>query len=301
MSGGGALGLGRSTSRQSSESQSSGYGYSGSSSSDISQSISDAVSGGSSQSTQNIAFEDLYRQLYGGATGAAGSALARAPELSSTARQLFTGGGQFLESLQVNPATDYLNERLTGENPLLQEQIDLLREDTGRLFREEFNPAITSTAVAGGALGGGRQGVAQGMAIDSVTREFTRGAAQLRSNDIAARDAAAATALNGTLQAANTGLGSLPMLMDLASSEATTELGILSNLAAIMGGPTTLTQSGSTDFSRSNSRALSEAFARSMGENWNSSSSRSSGRSDAWNFSASGYGGMGGGGFSGGG
>jgi hypothetical protein len=293
MSGGGSLGLGKSESSQSSNSISAAYGYQGSESSDIARAISEATSGGTSTSGQSVFQGDLYAKLFGGATGAADSALARTPELMTQAKALFTGGTEFMDLLGGGEAMEYLNSRVTGENPLLQENIDALREDTGRLFREEFNPAITSSAVAGGSLGGGRQGVAQGMAMDSAAREFTRGATALRTGDMAARDSAAATALQGTLQGASTGLGSLPMLMDMATTSAAPELGIYSNLAAILGGPTTLTASNSEDFSRSNSQSLSDAFARSFGENQSSSQSSSRGRSNAWNLSMSGYGGMG--------
>ncbi len=44
-------------------------------------------------------------------------------------------------------------------------------------------PGITSEAVAGGALGGGRQGVAQGKAVESVGREFRRGSLEIRNAD----------------------------------------------------------------------------------------------------------------------
>lgn len=282
-----SLGVNRSSSRQSSSSSSQSSGSSQSMSQDLSQSMSDSMSGGTSSTTQDIAFRELFAQLYGGASGAAGTALARAPELMETARSLFTGGTEFMDTLTNNPAMDYFGERLSGENPHLQEQIDALQEDTGRLFREELNPAIVSEAVAGGSLGGGRHGVAQGLAMESAAREFTRGATALRSADMTARDSAAATALQGSLSAANTGLGSLPMLMDLATNTTAPELGIYSNLASILGGPTVLSQSESEDFSTSTARSLSEAFARAFSSQQSTSKGESSGRSSGWGFSAS--------------
>jgi hypothetical protein len=292
MSGGASLGMGRSKSASNTSSDSSSYGYSGSNSSDISRSIQEAVSGGSSSSTQSVFADDIFQQLYGGAMGAAGRASIQAPELAGAAQQLFTGGSQFLAGLGGDAGSDYLAQRLTGENPVLQEQIDSLREDTGRLFTEEFNPAITSRAVAGGTLGGGRQGVAQGMAMDSLAREYTRGVTALRANDVNARDNAAATIASNSLAAANTGLGALPGLLDLKERGANSELGIFSSLANILGGPTVLGQSESSDFSRSTAQSIAEAFSRSFGEQTSKSHSEGWSRARAWDFNTAVSGGI---------
>ena len=261
MSGGGALGLGKS------KSDSSSYGYSTSESGQTSRSTS----------TQDIAFEDLFSKLYGGATGAASGAIAQAPELAKAAKQLFTGGTQFLQGLGQDAGTNYLTSRISGENPLLEEQISQLQEDTGRLFTENLNPAITSRAVAGGTLGGGRQGVAQGLAAEAAAREFTRGATALRSADMQMRDQAAAQVAGNSLQAASTGLGALPTLLDTAERGQNAELGVYSSLSSILGGPTVLTQS----------QSVADAFSKSFGEESGTSKSR------AWNFAMSGYGGVG--------
>lgn len=259
MSGGFSLGGGKS------KSDSASYGFN--------ESAAGSSSASFGTSTQDIAFREIFQSLYGGASGAAGTALAGAPELTSTARQLFTGGTQFLQGLGDDQGTNYLTNRLSGESPVLQEQIDRLREDTGRLFKEELNPAITSRAVAGGTLGGGRQGVAQGLAADSAARVFTQGATTLRANDINARDAAAATIAGNSLQAASTGLGSLAPLLDIAERGNNASLSIFSGLSNILGGPTTLTQS--------RTESIADSFARSFGEQ----SATSRGR--AWNFNTS--------------
>lgn len=269
MSGGGALGLGKSKQ----DSSSSGF----------STSESGQVSGGSSVglSTQDIAFEDLFAQLYGGATGAATKTIAQAPELAQAARSLFTGGTKFLQTMGQDAGSNYLTERISGTNPELEKQIALLKEDTGRLFSEQLNPAITSRAVAGGTLGGGRQGVAQGLATEAAANQFVRGATALRSEDLARRDAAAGQIAANSLTAASTGLGALPTLLDITERGQNAELGVYSSLASILGGPTTLTTSQQV------SNQFSNAFSRSYGEE----SSTSRGR--AWNFAMSGYGGVG--------
>lgn len=269
MSGGGALGLGKS------KQDSSSYGFSESESGQTSQSESLGFS------TQDIAFEDLFSQLYGNASGAASRTVAQAPELANAARQLFSGGTRFLEGLGTDAGTNHLTSRITGENPLLQENIAGLEEDVGRLFSERLNPAITSRAVAGGTLGGGRQGVAQGLATETAAREFTRGALALRTSDMQMRDQAAAQVAANSLSAASTGLGALPSLLDLTERGQNAELGVYSSLSSILGGPTVMTEAGQQ------SRSVADAFSRSFGEE------RSTSKGRAWNFSMSGYGGVG--------
>lgn len=259
----GSLGGGRSRSSQSSQSDS--YGYSTSEQS--------ATSG--SRSRENIAFQGMYADLYGNASAAANRAATGSAELNDAARSLFTGGNQFLQSLGADQGSAYLGDRLSANNPVLEQQISQLQEDTGRLFREELNPAITSRAVAGGTLGGGRQGVAQGLAAESAARTFTQGATALRSADIASRDAVAGTIASNTLNAASTGLGALPSLLDVLQRGTQSELGVYSQLSSILGGPTTLTSSDS----------FSESLARAISEQTSTGSSR--GNSRSWNFDTS--------------
>lgn len=247
----GSLGGGRSKSSQ----QSSSYGYSGSQQ--------------ASTSTQDVFQGDIFAQLYGNASTAAGGAAANAGQLRTAAQQLFTGGNQFLEQLGGDAGSAYLQDRLSANNPVLEEQISQLQQDTGRLFREELNPAITSRSVAGGTFGGGRQGVAQGLAAESAARVFTQGATALRAGDIASRDAVAQSIATNSLNAASTGLGALPSLLDVLERGNNAELGVYGGLSQILGGPTTLT--------------TAQSLAKSFGEQ----TSQSSGKSRAWNFDTS--------------
>lgn len=222
------------------------------------------------RSGQTIAFNPFFENLYGQASNAAGKAI-DSNVLGTAARQLFTGGSKFLAGLNEDAGSEYLEGRLSGDNPVLEQQIDRLREDTGRLFREEFNPAITSETVAGGTYGGSRQGVAQGLAMKEAGELFTRGAIDLRGRDIGARDSAAQSIAQNTLQAANTGLGSLPMLLSLLDQGQNSELGILQRLSSIMGGPQTLSES--------------ESYSESLGRSYGEQSSR--GKSSSFNFNTS--------------
>lgn len=263
----GSLGGGKSKSTQ--QSESSGF--------QVSQDQSMSASQSQSTSNQDIAFRDLYAGLYGNATDAASGAAANAGVLGDAAKQLFTGGSQFLQSLGADSGSNYLQSRLSSDNPVLQEQISQLQTDTGRLFREELNPAITSRNVAGGTYGGGRQGVAQGLAAESAAKVFTQGATALRAGDVASRDAVAQSIATNSLNSASTGLGALPSLLGLLESGNNAELGVYSNLASILGGPTTLTQQ------QSGSSSLAESLAKAYGEQ----SSSSTGSSKSWNFDTS--------------
>lgn len=294
----GSLGLGYSTAKNASQSTSSGssYGYSSAESGDVSNSQSNSVSGGQSGSNQAIAFEDLYKQLYGGATGAANNVAMMAPQLQSAAQQLFTGGTQFLQNLSGNAGTDYQTQRLNSNAPV-EDIIASMKTDASDLFSNNLNPAITASAVAGGNLGGGRQGVAQGVAQAQVANDFTRNAANLRYQDVQSKDQIAANISGNSIAAANTGLGSLPGLLDIMERGQNAELAPYSSLAGILGGPTTLTTSAANDFSRSTAQSASDAFSRSFGEQTAEQQAQSTakGKSNAYNYSGSfSYGGMGG-------
>lgn len=245
-----------------------GYGYSGSLSDSQSRGASRSLSQGQSTSRQAIAFEDVFAQLYGGASNVAGRLASEAGGLTDQANLLFSGGLGFLDTLAGGADTEYLASRLTGDNAVLDEQIGALGEDIGRFFREEVNPAITSAGVATGTLGGGRQGVAQGRAAEAAAREFQRGATALRSADVAARDAAAAQLQQGRIAGAGAGLSAIPSLFGVAQGGFGAELAPYQALAGIVGGPTVLTQAQATDFAQSSAEEIAAAISRAFGENF---------------------------------
>lgn len=272
------IGANKATSKSQSTSSSLGlgYGYSGSDSASSSR----GVSGG--QSTQSVAFADMFASMFGNAGGAAARAAGAAPSLTGTANTLFNSGGQFLEQLGGGAGADYLERRLGADNPVLDEQIGALGSDVGRFLREQVNPGITDAGVATGTLGGGRQGVAQGLASRAATEEFARGATALRAGDVAARDAAAGSLMSNRTNAAGAGLGALPGLFGLAQGGNMAELSPYLALAQIMGGPTVLGQS--SQFSSDVSDSLSRAY----GEDFSYDSSQSQSTSNAKNIGISG-------------
>jgi len=283
----GSLGFNDSRQDARSTSTSNSYGYTSGVSADTSRSSSQALSEGVSSSDQTIAFEDLYRQLYGGATQAASSVAMQAPQLQAAAQQLFTGGTQFLQTLGGNAGTNYMEDRLNGNNDAVDAVVESLKTDAASLFTDKLNPAITSRAVANGTLGGGRQGVAQGVAQGEVADSFLRNAANVRMADIAQKDQIAANIANNSVASASTGLGALPGLLDIAERGNNAELASYSSLAQILGGPTTLTSSRANNFSQSTSQAIADAFSRSFGEQTAQSESKSRAKGHAWGFDTS--------------
>lgn len=269
--------FGLSSSRQSSQSTSTDFGIQGAFSESGSQGFAQSTSG--AQSTQGIAFADLFSQLYGGASGAAAQASRNVPIFQGEAAQLFSGGVDFLSQLQGNPATDYLASRVTGPDSAAQAQLGALGQGLGDFFKEQLLPGITGGGVSTGTLGGARQGVNIAQAAKGVAGQFTQGAASILASSQAQRDAAAGTLGAQTIQGAATGLGALPGLLGLSQAGANASLNPYLALSQILGGPTVLTQSqaGSQSSSQDIARALSESFGLSYGTSQSTSKGKSVG------------------------
>lgn len=263
------IGGSSSSSRSSSESQQTSESRAGS------VSGGQAVSGSQSQSGQSIAFEDIFAQLFGNASSAAGGI--DPSVLTGQANQLFSGGTDFLSQLQGGGVGQNFLEEQLGENPLLQENIDALGADLGDFFNNELLTGITSEAVAGGQLGGGRQGVAQGAAVESVARQFAQGSRDLRNADLDRRTAAAGTLEANRANNANIGLASLPGLFGVAQGGQNATLSPFEQLSNILGGVTTTTDSSSTSFG--NSEDFAQSFSDSFSQGTSNSDSTSSSRS----------------------
>ena len=191
------------------------------------------------------------------------------------------------------PGTQFLQDRISQQNPFLNEQITQLGQDIGQEFRESILPGIRRGANQIGALGGGRQGVAEGIAAEGAQRSFAAQAANLRFSDVGLRQAAAAqlqqaslaggqlagAGLGQQLTAAQAGLGSLGGLAGLGLSPFGAAFGPLEQLGALIGGPTVLSQgqsaqqSASQGFGSSLQQALSQSqsqgtsFGQSRGKN----------------------------------
>ena len=257
-----------------SSSQSSGFSQSTDESQSGGFSVGSSVQGSQQTSVDSIAFEDVFAKLFGGASGAAAGL--DPSLLTEQANTLFSGGLGFLEQLGGGAGSAYMEQRLSGENPVLQEQIDLLGEDLGKFYEEQLLPGISAEAVGGGQLGGGRQGVAQGAAAQGVAGEFRRGASALRSADIAQRDQVAGMLESLGIDAAGTGLAAMPGLAGIAELGFGADMLPYMMLAQITGDPTVLNQSQGTSYGSSQDFAAnySQSYGQSTSETQSSSSSK---------------------------
>lgn len=246
-----------------------GIGVGSSRSRSDSSSLEMSQSGSYGASTDSVFSGQLFSQLFGNASAAAAGVNTNG--LTTAANQLFGSGTSFLSELEAQAAgTDasgqYLQGRL-GANPLLEENIQGLQTDLGRFFNEQLLPGISSEAIAGGGLGGSRQGVAQTGAVREVLDQFTRGSTALRTADQAQRDQVAAQLSGQRQAAAGTGLSFLPQQYGLQEAGALAGLSPFAALAQILGDPTVLTdaanasQSSSFATSRSSSSSRSSSFS----------------------------------------
>lgn len=247
------------------ENLASSFGTSGSESS--------SSSFGTSSADQRIAFEDLFKSLYGGSAAAAAGL--DPTNISGAAKQLFSGGLNFLEQLQGGDAgTRALEGRLTDTSGR-DAQLETLRSSLGDFFNEELIPGITAGGVATGTLGGSRDAVEKAQAAKAVAGQFSTGAAQIISGDQAQRDAAAGTLSTLKQQGAQGGLNALNSLLGLVSQGEFAALSPYEALASIFGGPTVLGSSQSTDVASSLAQAFSEQGSQSYGFDFGVGSSSS--------------------------
>lgn len=248
-----------------------------------------ATSRGVSGSTQRVFGEDFLRQLYGGATNAAMRAAELSPNLAGSARALFTGGTQFLEQLQGGAGTEALRESLAGGEELLDERIGGLQEDVGRFLRQEALPGVEARAIGAYGLGGARQGLAEGRAIEGATRQFARGATELRAAEQTRRDQVARDLMAGEQAGAATGLSALPSLFNLAEAEMGAEMAPWERLSQVLGAPTALTESFAEQESESVAESLSRSLGISMEDARNIARSQSTSSGKSFNFGFGGF------------
>jgi len=191
---------------------------------------------------------NLFGQAFGfgdaqGAAGAAGAAAGQnQPALTSALNAA---------SMQTNSGAQ------------IEAQTKALQSGLGAMFRDEINPALKGNAIMAGGFGGGRQGVAQGVAAGKLGEAFTQGL-----GDITAR--ANAQSLN----AANMIPGLAQAIIGNAGASQNAGMGILERLGGILGGPAILAQNesqstgGSINTSSGKSASSGSSKAQSFGFNW---------------------------------
>ena len=193
-------------------------------------------------------------------------------QFSQQAGQGFAGGLDALtQQTQGGTFAQQQLKRIAGGNdPAVQGSIDQLSNDITRNFNQLL-PGIESQAIGGGQLGGGRQGVAQGLLGQSSIDAFQRGATDIRLGDLDRQLGAsgqlgglqlgAAGQLGGLGQQGFLGQGqltqqgqlgagqlnlggqqALPSQFNLGLAPFAAQFGPLQSLADIIGSPTVLSQ-----------------------------------------------------------
>lgn len=240
-----------------SASSSFGIQGSGSQSSELSQ----------SRSGQQIAFEDLFAKLYGGAAGAAAGVDTGA--LTGAANSLFTGGTDFLSSLEsgAQGGVNALEARAT-DTTARDAQLNALQQSLGDLFNQQLLPGITGNEVAHGTLGGSRDAVAKSMAAQAVGRQFVQGAAGIISADQQQKDTAAA-------QLAAFGPAALTLAPGLLGLSSAGALAPYAALKDILGAPTVLSSAESGTQAGSVASSFGQQGSKSYGFDFGSGSSHS--------------------------
>lgn len=239
------------------------FGIGGSSSSSKNSSSSQSTQGSASygtsfgnNSSQSGSFIDptqggFLQNLWAQATSAADPAAAGGAAASSL--------GQILPGLQA--AFGNLGG-MTDPSAMIQQQAGALSEGLGNLFRNEINPTIEGNAIGAGGFGGGRQGVAQGVAAGQLGDSYASGLADITS-----------AANNQALQASTALAGLGNSIFSLGQQGQTAGLDILGQLSGILGGPTVLQNSTATGTTGSQQGSVSagQSTSKSKGKSGSSS------------------------------
>jgi len=207
-----------------------------------SQSLSGGFSGGQSQS-----FVDQQQQPFLQDLRSQGQAFTAQQQAPGSATQQNIGA--------ANQA--FQNFLTPQQNPFLQGQIQQGQQQIAENFTENLLPQIGGAAAAVGQRGGGRQGVAEGVALRDASRQSSDFAQNLLSADF-----------QGQQNRALGALGQANQVNQLAFQP-------LQNLQQIIGGPTVLNQS--QNFARDFAEALSSSFATSNAQGTSSSKQASFG------------------------
>lgn len=245
-----------------------------------------STSSGSSSSSSRIAFEDIFSKMFGGAAGAAAGIDTSA--LSGAANMLFGSGMGFLDNLSSGGAgTGFLESQLANSSGIVDEQIGQLSSDIGKFLTQTVMPGITTGGVSASTLGGSRGEVAQGLAAESALQEFARGSTAIRAGERDRLTGIAQGLSQDQISRTNAAMGFLPSLMGLAETGAMSSLSPFVALSQILGGPTVLTDSESSQLAESLGLDIggSSQTGRAGSQSTSTSSSKSSSASFSLGFS----------------
>ncbi len=165
-------------------------------------------------------FLDFLRNM---AQGQALGAMGQQGALQGVSQGLVGQGMGFLGNLQG-----------IGSPAMQQQQIGQLGANLGQMFQQQVLPGIRRGAIGAGMAGGGRQGVAEGVAAGQLGQAFASGATDIMANAQMQR-----------IAAAQAGIGGLGQIMGVAGAPWTAQYNPLMQFASILGAPTVLSKSES--------------------------------------------------------
>jgi hypothetical protein len=203
-------------------------------------SSSESLSRSYAGSDQGLAFGDMFQsEILSKGFGAYNNANNAASEFRGRIDSLYDQGSSYLGML--------------GGDGYADEQVANLQSDLGRFFKEELLTGISRGATGNNTQGGGRQGIAEGLAAREVATQFQRGSTEIRSADLLRRQ-----------DAAKAGLAALPGLSELAGSEVDSHFAPLEEYAGLFATPqTTLTDSFSTTTAASQGKSVDTSYGAS--------------------------------------
>jgi hypothetical protein len=157
----------------------------------------------------------------------------------------------FQNQLANNPFQQQLQQFSDPNNSMVQGNIDRLGQNLGEQFNNQILPGIQSNAIQGGQLGGGRQGVAQGLAAQGMQNAFAQGASNIQNNAFNQAQQASQFGSQFNQNQALAGIGALGQQQQFALSP-------FQGLAGIFGSPTVIGQGSSRG--KSTDRSANASF-----------------------------------------
>lgn len=233
-------------------------GIGGSRSSSSQQSTASGSSSGSSFIDQAQApFLDFLRNT---AMGSFGGFQQGAGQFGQGLQGLGQQSQQFGQMGMQNPFMAQMMQQAQGNPDLVAAQTQQLSGDLAQQFNEQINPAIGRTAAGLGQLGGGRQGVAQGAAIQGQQRALAQGALGFQQADVMRQlgaGQAGGQMFGAGIGQAMQGLGQQAGFMGQGFMA---QFQPLQQLAALFGDPTVLSKQQAQNQSQSSGQSSSSSF-----------------------------------------
>lgn len=239
-----------------------------------------------SRSSQSVAFEDVFANLFGDASAAAGGV--NTGNITAAANMLFAGGQDIITQLQDGgTGAAFLESQISGADQIADAQVDQLGDDLQRFLAEDVRGTLTQAGVSTNTLGGSRGEVQAGIAERGASEAFIRGATDIRDRSRNRTSSLATALMQSESERSSTALAALPQMFGLMESGQMASLSPMMALSQILGPQIALTESES--FGMGESSQFSEALAEALGINlgMNQTTGRAGSRSESESSSSS--------------